>query len=278
MIADQRHRIDQLIETRWPEFYIVGAPRCGTSFLWHHLRQHPDVYMPPDKEHPFFCRDLNTGTSVDRKMFIERDAAYLARFENRTERLGDACAFDLFSSVAAAEIHSRRPDARILICLRPAAEQIRAWHHMRKGLGAEDLDLEAALEAEPERARGEHLPRNAQLVPMYQYRAVADFEPQIERYVQAFGRQNVALFQLDDIRADQAREFRRAVAFLDLPSWIPETFDVVNRTRNTRHATLLRILTDERLIESTKRVVPRRLHGAAGRLAFSLRERTADKK
>jgi hypothetical protein len=264
-----------LSEIRWPEFYIVGAPRCGTSFLWWHLRQHPDVFMPLDKEHPFFCHDLDTGTPVDRKIFID-EPAYLARFEGETRRLGDACAYDLFSEVAAAEIHARRPDARILISLRQPADQIRAWHHIRLGLGAEDLDLQHALEAEPARARGERLPRNAQLVPMYQYRAVADFEPQVERYVAAFGREHVAVFWLEDIKADPATEFQRAIEFLDLPQWAPERFEVINRSRRTRHATLLRVLTDERLIESTKRVVPRRLHRAAGRLAYELRERTAE--
>lgn len=270
------NRINALSETRWPEFYIVGAPRCGTSFMWHHLRQHPDVFMPADKDHPFFCHDLNTGTPVDRKMFID-EATYVARFEGRTGRLGDACAFDLFSAVAADEIRARRPDARILICLRDSEDQVRAWHHMRRGLGAEDLDLQAALEAEPARARGEHLPRNAQLVPMYQYTAVAQFEPQIERYVKAFGPERVAIFRLEDIKVDPASEFRRAVAFLGLRDWAPASFEVINATRRTRHATLLRLLTDERLIESTKRVIPRPLHRAAGRLAFALRDRTADR-
>jgi len=266
-----------LSETRWPEFYIVGAPRCGTSFLWYHLRQHPDVFMPLDKEHPFFCRDLNTGTAVDRKMFITDEEAYLARFDGQTGVLGDACAFDLFSTLAAEGIHAHRPDARILICLREPEEQIHAWHHIRVGLGAEDLDLPAALEAEPARARGERLPRNPQLVPMYQYRAVADFDGQIERYERLFGRDQVAIFRLEDIKADQPAEFARAIRFLGLREWAPESFEVVNRSRQTRHATLLRILTDERLIESTKRIVPRRLHGVAGRVAFALRDRTAER-
>jgi hypothetical protein len=232
--------------------------------------------MPIDKEHPFFCHDLNTGTVVDRKLFLD-EPSYLARFDGRPGVLGDACAFDLFSEVAAREIHARRPDARILICLRDPKDQIQAWHHIRVGLGAEDLDLQHALAAEPARARGERLPRNAQLVPMYQYRAVADFDVQIKRYEDLFGPDQILIFRLDDISADEATEFQRATRFLGLRDWMPATFEVVNRSRTLRHSTLLRILTDERLIGTSKRIVPRRLHGLAGRLAFALRDRTASR-
>ncbi|MCB0375769.1 MAG: sulfotransferase, partial [Sinomicrobium sp.] len=36
-----------------PDFIIIGAQKAGTTFLLKHLRQHPDIYMPPE-EVPFF--------------------------------------------------------------------------------------------------------------------------------------------------------------------------------------------------------------------------------
>ena len=37
-----------------PTFLIIGAQKCGTTWLHQHLRQHPDVFMPTEKELEFF--------------------------------------------------------------------------------------------------------------------------------------------------------------------------------------------------------------------------------
>ncbi len=34
------------------DFLIIGAGRCGTTTVFNHLRQHPDVFIPPQKEVP----------------------------------------------------------------------------------------------------------------------------------------------------------------------------------------------------------------------------------
>ena len=43
---------------RQPDFFIVGAPKCGTSALAGYLREHPDCFMCWPKEPLFFCEDL----------------------------------------------------------------------------------------------------------------------------------------------------------------------------------------------------------------------------
>ena len=39
---------------RLPNFFIIGAARSATSSLYFYLKQHPDIYMSPDKEAQFF--------------------------------------------------------------------------------------------------------------------------------------------------------------------------------------------------------------------------------
>ena len=41
-----------------PNLFIVGAPKCGTTFLYQYLKKHPDVYFPNFKEPHFFGSDL----------------------------------------------------------------------------------------------------------------------------------------------------------------------------------------------------------------------------
>lgn len=39
------------------DFVVIGAQKSGTSSVFEHLRAHPELYIPPDKELPFFSHD-----------------------------------------------------------------------------------------------------------------------------------------------------------------------------------------------------------------------------
>ncbi len=38
-------------------FLLIGAQKAGTTSLFEYMRRHPDIYMPPEKEIPFFEAD-----------------------------------------------------------------------------------------------------------------------------------------------------------------------------------------------------------------------------
>jgi len=39
------------------DFIVIGAQKAGTSSVFEHLRAHPDLYLAPEKDHPFFSHD-----------------------------------------------------------------------------------------------------------------------------------------------------------------------------------------------------------------------------
>ena len=43
---------------RKPNFFIVGGPRCGSTALYSYLRQHPDIFIPKEKELNYFGIDV----------------------------------------------------------------------------------------------------------------------------------------------------------------------------------------------------------------------------
>jgi Sulfotransferase family len=65
-----------------PNFFIVGAPKAGTTSLYYYLGQHPDVYMSPVKEPNYFAEEIRLG-NIDTQWqhWAQRDAraAELAR-------------------------------------------------------------------------------------------------------------------------------------------------------------------------------------------------------
>ena len=42
----------------FPNFVVIGAPKSGTTSLFHYLKQHPDVYLPVRKELHYFSYRL----------------------------------------------------------------------------------------------------------------------------------------------------------------------------------------------------------------------------
>lgn len=54
-------------EVKLPDFLIVGAAKSGTTSLYHYLKQHPQIFMPENKEPWFFS--FNGMTTKDKEIF-----------------------------------------------------------------------------------------------------------------------------------------------------------------------------------------------------------------
>jgi Sulfotransferase domain len=52
-----------------PDFVIIGAPKCGTTFLYHLLTQHPHVEPGAFKEVHYFDLHFDKGTDWYRQCF-----------------------------------------------------------------------------------------------------------------------------------------------------------------------------------------------------------------
>jgi hypothetical protein len=48
-----------------PNFFVVGAPKAGTTSIFHYLDQHPEVYMSPIKEPCHFAAEVHPGNFCD---------------------------------------------------------------------------------------------------------------------------------------------------------------------------------------------------------------------
>src|SRR4051812_48382777 len=110
-------------DSRYPDFYLVGAPKCGTTAFYQFLAEHPDIYLPEKKELLAFGSDLSYSSRLSER-------AFLAHFDRRGREsiAGTAHTAYLQSRSAAHEIQARRPDAKILIMLRNPVQVVYSWH------------------------------------------------------------------------------------------------------------------------------------------------------
>ena len=138
-----------------PDFFIVGAAKCGTTSMYRYLRKHPEIHMPPTKWINYFNADLRCATNCpDRETYRRHFAG--VRDE---KRVGEASESYLYSTQAAAAIRRSCPSADIIIMLRNPVDMMHSLHSQLLFSGVEEIeDFREALKAEPLRKRGQRLP------------------------------------------------------------------------------------------------------------------------
>lgn len=225
-----------------PNFFIVGAPKCGTTSLHEYLQRHPDVFMPFYKEPHYFGSDLE-GSRF--RQFRDQPARYLKLFRDARgeKRIGESSPWYLSSRRAAAEIHAYDPQAKIIIMLRnPVDMMYSMWSQFRYSGNEQIETFEQALGAEPERRQGKRIRRAAHCVSGLYYRDMARFSEQVQRYFDLFGRDQVKVVIFDDFKSDTASVYRDVLDFLDIDAGFQTTFDIVNPNKEVRLEWLQRLI------------------------------------
>lgn len=128
-----------------PDFFIVGAPKCGTTTLYRWLGEHPQIHAP-HKEPCFFSQDIYPTDHVP--THIPSLSAYCSIFkvcdpEKRVS--GEATPKYLYSDLALDRISELRPDARLVVCLRDPVDLMISLHSQKLREGEEkELRFQAA--------------------------------------------------------------------------------------------------------------------------------------
>ncbi len=223
-----------------PTFFIVGAPRCGTSSLYLYLSAHPDVFVCQPKEPHHLGSDLDLRP----RPFPDREG-YLRLFDGggRARQRGEASVLYLYSQAAPGEIRTLSPDARVIILLRDPVEMVCSNHAHNLLLGHEDIrDLEGALAAEADRRQGRRIPPACAAPLLLQYHALGRFADHVSRYRESLGPERVLCVLFDDLKAEPERVYRETIGFLGLePRGRPEfkAHNARSRWRSPRSGRLL---------------------------------------
>lgn len=253
----------------WPNFFIVGAPKAGTTALYLYLKQHPSVFLPEPamKEPHYFAPELRHPT------FVRTAEEYAAIFEpgRGRARLGEASVFYLFSKEAANRIHEFDPAARIIIMLRDPVDMIYALHNEHFTNGIEKYrSFDDALAAEERRMSGEERVGAGLSPEFFFYRAIGTYSSQVQRYRRLFPPEQIHYVFFEDFVADTAREYRRTLEFLHVDTSFQPAFPRVNESRKVRSRTVQRLLLARpKILQKAARCLsPARLRHGLLNLAF----------
>jgi hypothetical protein len=217
-----------------PNFFVVGAPKAGTTALYSYLAQHPQIFMSRLKEPQFFAGDIRgkqrNVTTLPEYLQLFEDAHALA--------IGEASTCYLGSPGAAEQIRNFSPHARIIVMLRNPVDVMYAEHSERLFDGAECIvSFSNALESCEERRWrcGRFKGERAVGVP---YRELVKFSEQTSRFIDVFGRNNVHVILFDDFVSHPQHAYSRVLAFLGVDEQSQASFDIVHSNRRLRSTML----------------------------------------
>jgi hypothetical protein len=227
-----------------PDFFMVGAPKSGTTAMTEYLRRHPDVFMPVKELH-FFGSDLSFKPPManfhTHPRSPEETDKYLDFFESsgNVKRVGESSVFYLYSTKAARELKEMSPSAKIIIMLRNPVDMLYSLHSQYLYDGNEDIaEFDQALQAEEARKKGMKIPPSAHFPAGLYYTEVVRYAEQVERYLDAFGGTDVKVIIFDDFNLDTAGVYRELLDFLGLNGAFQPSFEIINPNKKVRSKVL----------------------------------------
>ena len=216
---------------RRPNFFILGAPKCGTTALSEYLRRHPRAFVSQPKEPHYFCGDFDYYYAPGERS----EEHYLRLFDAATDAhdaVGEASVWYLYSADAARDIAAFDPGARVVVMLRNPVELVPSLHsQLLYMLDEDEPDPARAWELQEARRRGERVPSHARVPEFLQYGEAARLGAQLARVYEALPPEQVLVLVFDDLREDTGAVYRRTLDFLGLPDEGRVDFPRVNENK-----------------------------------------------
>ena len=235
--------------TRWPNFFIVGAPRCGTSTLHAWLPSMPGVFMARIKEPNYFSRCV-IGDDHPMVRPIRKEREYLRLFSDAGDAkiVGEATPFYLEDPEAPVEIKRKCAEARVLASLRDPVERLYSHYFMMRnnvpGMGSFMDEIKRGLSLQGIR-------NVAFLDP-----TIGLYSRQLERYRREFGKRFKAIV-FEEWTRDTPRTYRVISDFLGLDPVIQGIPAPQQRRYSEARGPLVRFLFGNRyLSRATEALVP----------------------
>lgn len=226
---------------RFPDFFVVGAPRCGTTALCRYLGKNPQVCFSRPKE-PHYFSLLGPDAPLE-----DLESAYLARYfahhHAGHRAIGEGSVSYLASPHAVARILSVHPQAKFIAMLRNPLEMLPSYHlRMRYLLIEDEEDFAVAWRLQDARARGERVPRHCPDARLLLYREVARYGEQVERLQRLAGREQTLAVIFDDLARDAGAVYRQVLDFIGVDDDGQATFRRRYPSRIYRYRWLQRLL------------------------------------
>jgi hypothetical protein len=187
------------MEIKVPDFFVVGAPKCGTTSLHYYLGQHKDIYLPGIKEPHYLLRSKLSSDEIVTGEDVADLNDYLSLYKRIDNRIsGDCSVFYLYFRVAE-EIYALNKNAKIIIMLRNPVNASYSLHSELVLWGIEKRQEFMAAYKEGEPGIESRKIRNKKFSnKIMDYRSVYSYFEQVKSFMEVFSKNNIKIILFDD--------------------------------------------------------------------------------
>ena len=190
---------------RVPDFLGIGCQNCGTTWMAACLAQHPDIFIPAQKELSYFDQRYELGWEW-----------YLRQFRPGSESavLGEWSPGYICHPQAFERVVEHLPDIRIIILLRDPTARMFSHYLRYRSKGATHLPFEQAIESDPAYVR------------------MSLYADDWSRWVEHFGRERSHVVVFEELIADPVKGLKAAFEFLGVETAFTPDTDAVRSRQN----------------------------------------------
>jgi len=197
----------------FPNLFIVGAAKSGTTSLHNYLNQHPDVFMCTPKE-PHFL--INNEIGKERiPVGVCSKNEYLNLFQEGKEkryRGESSVMYLMFPEVVIPKINQQfGEDCKIIIMLRnPIERAYSGFQHVKRYNAKEDcIDFKSAWSISEERYFSK-----PDMTPASRYKELGLYYKQVKLYLDEIKSVHIIIY--DDYQNDFQNEMKKVFDFLGI--------------------------------------------------------------
>ena len=201
-----------------PNFLVIGAAKAGTTSLYYYLKQHPEIFLPFQKELKFFAFEGETfGNAINN---IE-DYKEQFRDTKAETAIGEISPVYLcLASKSAPKIKHYLPDVKLIAILRNPVE--RAYSHFlfraSKSLNAEPLqDFKQAIMEEERRLKEGYSYH-------FMYKNTGYYYQHLKHYFDLFPKEQIKIYLYEDFTQNTNLVLQDIFRFLNVnDNFLPDT-------------------------------------------------------
>jgi Sulfotransferase domain len=196
-----------------PSFFVVGAPRCGTTSLSRALTQHPQIsFSKPKETHYLLLAPAELSDDELRALYISLHHKELGP---QHEAIGDGSVSYLYAGEAIRQALRFDERARFIVTVRNPVDMLPSYHaRMVYTLDENVSDFAQAWALQTHRAAGQHVPRRCRDARLLQYGEVGRLGAHIERLFEVAGRDRCLVVVFDDFVSEPRSVYRKVLEFV----------------------------------------------------------------
>jgi len=218
----------------FPDFFIIGAPKCGTTSLSVYLSEHPDIIMSKPKEPHYFSTDIDNGRITSLKSYLN---CFSKKSDN--ELMGEASTLYLYSQIAVPKILINNDNAKFIVMLRNPLDLIFSYHQTALHyFGETETDLEDAWGLIDTRKKGEKIPKGCPDPSLLFYGDIGGLGSQVNRLLSCIDRKMVLFILFDDFVNKTDKIYQSVLKFLSLDQNYTPDFQIYNVTNKIKYPQL----------------------------------------